>query len=133
MHKAACNTRGQHISKFRHCPLEEKQTKEKKERKKRQKGKTLYNRGRPTSLILLLRVEVAELSFPLSRHPPLSLHDLFCVVGTSRRLVSLGSIKVLEVSSRRARRATSIVEAVNGPGPRTGIVGGSACWRKSMR
>lgn len=93
----------------------------------------LYNRGRPTSLILLLRVEVAELALPLSRHPSLSLHDLLCVVGASRGLVSLGGVKVLKVGARGARGAARVVKAVDRSGSRTGVVGGSACWKKRAR
>lgn len=57
----------------------------------------LYSRGRPTSVILLLLMVVAELALALSRHPPLGLHHLFRLVGAARGLVSLGGVEVLEV------------------------------------
>lgn len=63
----------------------------------------LYSRGRPTSVILLLLMVVAELALALSRHPPLGLHHLFRLVGAARGLVSLGGVKVLEVGRRMAR------------------------------
>lgn len=57
----------------------------------------LYRRGRPTSVVLLLLVVVAQLALPLSRHPPLLLHHLFGLVRAARGLVSLGGVKVLQV------------------------------------
>jgi hypothetical protein len=59
--------------------------------------KLLYSGGRPTSLVLLLRVQVSELPLPLGSHPSLSLHDLLCLVGASGGLVALGGIEVVEV------------------------------------
>lgn len=69
----------------------------------------LYNRGRPTSLVLLLRVQVAKLSFPLGGHPSLSLHDLLCVARASRRVVSLRLVGVLEVLALALGRAVTAV------------------------
>lgn len=70
----------------------------------------LYSRGRPTSLVLLLRVQVSKLSFPLSCHPSLCLHNLLCFAGASRGLVALRGVEVLEI---RALRTTIIVKVVN--------------------
>jgi len=64
---------------------------------------------------LLLRVEVSELTLPLSRHPSLRLQDLLRLVGASRRLVTLGSIEIMEVCSLRA---TSVIEVVDRVGTR---------------
>ena len=83
----------------------------------------LYCRGWPTSLVLLLRVEVAELSFPLSCHPSLNLHDLLCLVVAARGLVALGGVEVVEILPLRA--ATGFVEVVHGVGAVTAAVGGS--------
>lgn len=55
----------------------------------------LYRAGRPTSVVLLLLMIVAKLSLPLSRHPPLGLHHLLRLVGSSRRLVALSGIEIL--------------------------------------
>lgn len=43
----------------------------------------LYRAGRPTSVVLLFLMIVAKLSLPLSRHPPLGLHHLLRLVGSS--------------------------------------------------
>lgn len=56
----------------------------------------LYNRGRPTSIVLLLLMVVAEFSLPLGCHSPLRLHHLFRLVGTARGLVSLRGVEVLQ-------------------------------------
>lgn len=77
----------------------------------------LYSRGRPTSLVLLLSVEVAQLPLPLSGHPSLGLHHLFRVVGSSGGLVALRGVKVLEV---RVRVASGIIELVHRVRSRTG-------------
>ena len=61
-------------------------------------------------MVLLFRVKVAQLPLPLSRHPSLSLHDLLCFVGATRRLVSLGRIEILQV---RTLGATGVVEVVH--------------------
>ena len=57
----------------------------------------LYRRGRPTSVVLLLLMVIAELSLPLSRHPPLRLNHLLRLVGAARGLMSLGGVEVLQV------------------------------------
>ena len=57
----------------------------------------LYRGGRPTSVVLLLLMVVAQLSLPLSCHPPLGLHHLFRLVGAARALVSLRSVEILKV------------------------------------
>lgn len=62
----------------------------------------LYRAGRPTSVVLLLLMIVAKLSLPLSRHPPLGLHHLLRLVGSSRRLMALSGVKVLEIGARMA-------------------------------
>lgn len=71
----------------------------------------LYRRGRPTSVELLLLVVVAQLALPLSRHPPLVLHHLLCLIGAARGLVPLGGVKVLEVR-RGVPRATVKLDRV---------------------
>lgn len=57
-------------------------------------------RGRPTSLVLLLRVEVAKLSLPLRCHPSLGLHHLLRLVGAAGGLVALRGVKVVQVPAR---------------------------------
>ena len=57
----------------------------------------LYSRGRPTSLVLLLRVKVSELSLPLCCHPPLRLHHLLRLAGASRGNVALAGVEALDV------------------------------------
>lgn len=70
----------------------------------------LYRRGRPTSLVLLLSVQVSQFPLPLGGHPSLGLHHLFRVVGASGGLVALGGVKVLEV---RVGVASGIIELVH--------------------
>lgn len=65
----------------------------------------LYRAGRPTSVVLLLLMIVAKLSLPLSRHPPLGLHHLLRLVGSSRRLVALSGIEILKIRTRMAASA----------------------------
>lgn len=62
----------------------------------------LYSRGRPTSLVLLLRVKVSEFSFPLCCHPPLCLHHLLRVAGSTGGHVALAGIEALDVGGRMA-------------------------------
>jgi hypothetical protein len=57
----------------------------------------LYRRGWPTSIVLLFLVVVTELSLSLGCHPPLCLHHLFGLISTTRGLVSLTGIKVLQI------------------------------------
>lgn len=87
----------------------------------------LHSRGWPTSLVLLFRVEVAELALPLSCHPSLGLHDLFRLVGAAGRLVALSRVKVVQVGARRAGRAVEVVDRVRSG---TGAMRhSSVCWR----
>lgn len=67
----------------------------------------LYNRGRPTSIVLLLLMVVAQFALPLSCHSPLCLHHLLCLVGSARRLVSLGGIEVLQTRAVAVARLTA--------------------------
>lgn len=62
----------------------------------------LYSRGRPTSLVLLLRVKVSEFSLPLRCHPPLRLHHLLRLAGASRGHVALAGVEALDVRRRVA-------------------------------
>lgn len=62
----------------------------------------LYSRGRPTSLILLLRMKVSKFSFPLCCHPSLCLHHLLRLAGPTRGLVALIGIEALHVGRRVA-------------------------------
>lgn len=71
------------------------------------------------SLILLLRVQIAELPLSLSCHPSLSLHDLLGFIRTTRGLVSLGGVKVVQVSSSRG--PARLVEAVHRVGARATV------------
>lgn len=73
----------------------------------------LCSRGRPTSVILLLLVVVAQFSFPLSRHPPLGLHHLFRFVRTARGLLSLAGVKVGQVGALMRAGGAIIVEAAD--------------------
>lgn len=66
--------------------------------------------GKDGSLVLLLSVQVSKLSLPLSCHPSLCLHDLLCLVGASRGLVTLVGVKVLEVGSLGT---SGVVKVVN--------------------
>ena len=59
--------------------------------------KTVLFRGWPTSIVLLFLMVVTQLSFTLGCHPSLCLHHLFGLISTTRWLVSLASIKVLQV------------------------------------
>jgi hypothetical protein len=59
----------------------------------------LYSGGRPTSVVLLFLVVVSKLALPLSRHSSLRLYHLLCLVGSARRLVSLGRVEVLQARS----------------------------------
>lgn len=72
-------------------------------------------------MVLLLRVQVAKLSLPLSSHPSLRLHHLLCLVGASRGLMALGCIKVLEIGTTLG--AAGIVEVVDRVGARARSVG----------
>lgn len=76
------------------------------------KRNVLCSRGRPTSIILLLLVVVAQFSFPLSRHPPLGLHHLLCFVRTARGLLSLAGVEVGQVGALM-RAGAIIVEAAD--------------------
>lgn len=67
-----------------------------------------FRRGRPTSIVLLLLVVVAELSLTLSCHPPLRLHHLLGLVRATRRLVPLAGIEALEVGPGKGPRITEI-------------------------
>jgi hypothetical protein len=40
---------------------------------------------------------IPKLSLSLSRHSPLGLHHLLCLVGAARGLMPLGGVKVLQV------------------------------------
>jgi hypothetical protein len=60
----------------------------------------LYRAGRPTSVVLLLLMIVAQFTLPLSRHPPLGLHHLLRLVGSSRSLVTLSGIEILQIGTR---------------------------------
>lgn len=89
---------------------------------------SLNCRGWPTSLILLLSVEVSKFAFALGGHAPLGLHHLLGIVGAARRLVvSLLGVKVLEIGARRAAR---LVKVVDGVGSGALAVGGAACCDK---
>jgi hypothetical protein len=59
----------------------------------------LYRRGWPTSIVLLFLVVVTQLSLTLSGHPSLCLHYLFGLISTTRWLMSLAGIKVLQIRS----------------------------------
>lgn len=79
--------------------------------------------GKDGSLVLLLSVQVSKLSLPLSCHPSLRLHDLLCLVGASRGLVTLVGVEVLEVGSLGA---SGVIKVVNRMRARArGVVGGA--------
>lgn len=84
----------------------------------------LERRGRPTSVVLLLLVVVAQLAFALSSHASLGLDDLLGLVGSARRLVSLASIEVLEVGLVSAAGVAKLSHGV-----RAGVHG-AAVWRR---
>lgn len=81
----------------------------------------LYRRGRPTSVVLLLLMVVSQLTLPLSRHPPLRLHHLLCLVGATRGLVSLVGVEVLEVRGRVARATSRLAKVGNRVGSGAGV------------
>lgn len=76
----------------------------------------LYGGGRPTSVVLLLLMIVAQLTLTLGCHAALSLDNLLGLVGSARGLVSLAGVKVLEV---RLVGTASVAEL--GHGVRTGV------------
>lgn len=67
-----------------------------------------FRRGRPTSIVLLLLVIVAELSLALCCHPPLCLHHLLGLVAATGWLVPLAGIEVLEVGPGEGARITEV-------------------------
>lgn len=75
-------------------------------------------------MVLLLRVQVSELSLPLSCHPSLSLHDLLCLVGASRGLVTLRRVEVVEV--RALGGAAGVVEVVHRVRARAAAMGNTS-------
>jgi len=94
-------------------------------------GKRMLNcRGWPTSLVLLLRVEVAQLSLPLGCHPSLRLHNLLRLVAAARGLVALGRVEVVEVL---ARGSTGIVKRIHVVRARTATVGDTRIYSHSRR
>lgn len=62
-------------------------------------------------MILLFSMQVAQLALALSRHPSLSLHDLLCLVGTPRWLMTLRSVEVVEVVALRPIKVVRRVRA----------------------
>lgn len=84
-------------------------------------------RGRPTSLILLLGVEVSKFALALSGHAPLGLHHLLGIVRAARGLVvSLGGVKVLQVGATRGT-SSGVLKVVDRVGSGVGAVGGATC------
>ena len=71
----------------------------------------LFGRGRPTSIVLLLLMVIAELTLSLSRHPPLCLHDLLSFARASW-LVALSCVEVLQVRGRIRPGITEIADGV---------------------
>jgi hypothetical protein len=67
-----------------------------------------FRRGWPTSIVLLLLVVVAELSFTLCCHPPLCLHHLLGLIRATGWLVPLASVEALEVGPREGARIAEI-------------------------
>lgn len=76
----------------------------------------LYCRGWPTSLVLLLRVQVSQLPLALRRHPPLRLHDLLRFVRAARGLVALGGVEVVQVVAGWPLRAVEVARVWAGGG-----------------
>ena len=74
-------------------------------------GIVLYRRGRPTSVILLLLMVVAQLSLALGCHSSLRLHHLFGLIRASRWYMSLAGIEVLQV---RPGEGTCIAKLADG-------------------
>jgi uncharacterized membrane protein YjjB (DUF3815 family) len=70
-----------------------------------------FRRGWPTSIVLLLLVIVAELPLALRCHPPLRLHHLLGLVGTTGWLVPLVGVEVLEVGPGEGARIAAEVTA----------------------
>jgi hypothetical protein len=61
-----------------------------------------------SSIVLLLLVVVAELSLTLRCHPPLRLHHLLGLIGTTWWLVPLAGVEALEVGPGEGARITEI-------------------------
>lgn len=76
-------------------------------------------------MVLLLRVEVAQLSLPLSRHPPLGLNHLLCLARAAGGLVALSSVEVLKV---RIGMGARIFELVNRMRSGNGADGHTSIW-----
>lgn len=75
-----------------------------------------FRRGRPTSIVLLLLVIVAELSLALCCHPSLRLHHLFGLVRAPRWLVPLVCVEVLEVRAGEGARIPKVAAGRVVPG-----------------
>jgi len=89
----------------------------------------LYRRGRPTSVVLLLLMVVAELSLPLGRHPSLRLHHLLRLVGAARGLVPLGGVEILQVGLVAATGVAVVVARV---GSRARVGTRAAVWVRQL-
>ena len=88
----------------------------------------LERRGRPTAVILLLLVVVAELALALRRHAPLGLEHLLGLAGAARRLVPLRRVEGLQV--RRGEGASVAAEVVTAGASAHGVVAWWTGWRR---
>ena len=76
-------------------------------------------------MVLLLRVQIAQLTLSLRCHPSLGLHDLFRLVGAARGLVTLSGVEVVQVGTLLPTR---IIEIVHGVGSRIWAMGHAAAF-----
>ncbi len=88
----------------------------------------LERRGRPTAVILLLLVVVAELALALRRHAPLGLEHLLGFAGAARRLVPLRRVEGLQVRRREGARVAA--EVVTAGASAHGVVAWWTGWRR---
>ena len=70
-------------------------------------------------MVLLLRVEIAQLTLSLRCHPSLGLHDLFRLVGAARGLMTLSGVEIVQVC---ALLPTRLIEVVHRMGSGSGTV-----------
>lgn len=90
----------------------------------------LERRGRPTAVILLLLVVVAQLTLALRRHAPLRLQHLLGLAGAARRLVPLRRVEGLQVRRREGARVAA--EVVTAGASAHGVVAWWTGWRRGQ-
>lgn len=90
----------------------------------------LERRGRPTAVILLLLVVVAQLALALRRHAPLGLEHLLGLAGAARRLVTLRRVEGLQVRRREGARVAA--EVITAGASAYGVVAWWAGWEEGL-